>query len=156
DRLQLGREPVARHAASGQNRDQDALRIHPPRRNSIEWTSAASILAGHTPRRFTMSRSSRFVQTAALLCALFFALPLGAQTKSAEDEEGPVRRWGADAKAYVTAPLHAERKQWVKFGSTVAAIAFAYHQDDDIRAHFVPEGTPLSTTHDSHSAQDAL
>jgi membrane-associated phospholipid phosphatase len=102
-----------------------------------------------------MSPSSHSVRTAALLCLAIAALPLHAQTKDAQDE-GPVRRWGADAKAYVTAPLHAERKQWVKFGSTVAAIAFAYQHDDDIRAHFVPEGTPISTTHDSHSAQDAL
>ena len=102
-----------------------------------------------------MSSPSRFVRTVALLCLAIAALPLRAQTKDAQDE-GPVRRWGADAKAYVTTPLHAERKQWVKFGSTVAAIAFAYQHDDDVRAHFVPEGTPTSTTHDSHSAQDAL
>ncbi|MEO8466605.1 MAG: phosphatase PAP2 family protein [Gammaproteobacteria bacterium] len=102
-----------------------------------------------------MSRSSRFVGTVALLGLVLTALPLRAQTKDAQDE-GPVRRWGADAKAYVTAPFHAERKQWVKFGSTVAAIAFAYQHDDDVRAHFVPEGAPLSTTHDSHSAKDAL
>jgi hypothetical protein len=83
------------------------------------------------------------------------ALPLRAQTTDAQDE-GPVRRWGADAKAYVTAPLHAERKQWVKFGSTVAAIAFAYQHDEDVRAHFVPEGTPPSTTHNGHNTEDAL
>jgi membrane-associated phospholipid phosphatase len=98
---------------------------------------------------------SRLVRAAALLCVAIAALPLRAQTKDVQDE-GPVRRWGADAKAYVTAPLHAERKQWVKFGSTVAAIAFAYQHDDDVRAHFVPEGTPPTTTHDGHSTQDAL
>jgi hypothetical protein len=101
-----------------------------------------------------MSTPSRLVRSVALLCLAITALPLRAQTKDAQ-EEGPVRRWGADAKAYVTAPLHAERKQWVKFGSTVAAIAFAYQHDDDVRAHFVPEGTPTSTTHSSHSVQDA-
>ena len=90
-----------------------------------------------------------------MLCVAIAALPLRAQTKDTQDE-GPVRRWGADAKAYVTAPLHAERKQWVKFGSTVGAIAFAYQHDDDMRAHFVPQGTPLTTTHDGHNTQDAL
>ena len=102
-----------------------------------------------------MTPSSHWVRTAALLCLAIAALPLRAQTKDAQDE-GPVRRWGADAKAYVTAPLHAERKQWVKFGSTVAAIAVAYQHDDDVRAHFVPEGTPPATTHDGHNTQDAL
>jgi len=97
----------------------------------------------------------RLVRAVALLCLAIAALPLRAQTKNAQDE-GPVRRWGADAKAYVTAPLHAERKQWVKFGSTVAAIAFAYQHDEDVRAHFVPEGTPTSTTHNGHNTQDAL
>jgi len=101
-----------------------------------------------------MTPSSRSVRAVALFCLATAALPLRAQTKDQRDE-GPVRRWAGDAKAYVTAPLHAERTQWVKFGSTVAAIAFAYQHDDDMREHFVPQGT-LATTSGSHNTSDAL
>jgi hypothetical protein len=102
-----------------------------------------------------MSYAPRFVRVVSLLAALTASAALHAQTPT-ESDQGPVRRWGADAKAYVTAPLHAGRKQWVKFASTVAAIGVAYRHDDEVRAHFVPEGTPLSSTHDSHDSQDAV
>jgi len=102
DGFQRGREPVARHTASDQSRDQGALGIHPSRREYTRW---------HLARRFKMSTPSRLIRTVALMCLAITALPLRAQTKDAQDE-GPVRRWGADAKAYVTAPLHAERQQW--------------------------------------------
>jgi hypothetical protein len=90
-----------------------------------------------------------------VLVLVVATLPLRAQTKD-ERDEGPVRRWAGDAKAYVTAPLHAERKQWVKFGSTVAAIAFAYQHDDDAREHFVGQGTQPSTTPGAHNTSDAV
>src|SRR4029079_13427426 len=101
--------------------------------------------AAHTPRRFEMTPPLRSVRAVAFLCLAIAALPLHAQPKG-EPDEGPVRRWAGDAKAYVTAPLHAERTQWVKFGSTVAAIAFAYQHDNDMREHFVPQGTPATTS----------
>ena len=101
-----------------------------------------------------MIPTSHSVRAVAFLCLAIAALPLRAQTKD-ERDEGPVRRWGGDAKAYVTAPLHAEREQWVKFGSTVAAIAFAYQHDNDVRDHFVT-GTATSTTSGAHNTSDAL
>ncbi len=102
-----------------------------------------------------MKSRSRSIRAIALLCLVVATLPLRAQTQDDRDE-GPVRRWAGDAKAYVTAPLHAERKQWVKFGSTVAAIAFAYQHDNDARDHFVPQGTPAASTPGTHNTSDAF
>jgi membrane-associated phospholipid phosphatase len=62
---------------------------------------------------------------------------------------------GADAKSYVTAPLHAGRTQWIRFGGALAAIGLAYHHDDNFRDHFVPAGT-VSTDASSHDTADAL
>jgi membrane-associated phospholipid phosphatase len=64
-----------------------------------------------------------------------------------------------DAKAYVLAPLHATRPQWVRFGAVMGAVVFAYSLDDDVREHF---GTPLLPAgeepdmHDSGDAAPAL
>jgi membrane-associated phospholipid phosphatase len=93
-----------------------------------------------------------------MLCLALAGMSVHAQTAPPpqnEQDTGVARRWGADAKAYLTAPLHAERKQWVRFGSTVAAIAFAYQHDNDVRAHFVPEGA-TATTPNAHNTEDAL
>jgi PAP2 superfamily len=79
-----------------------------------------------------------------------------AQPTPAEPAEHGWRLVGSDAKAYVTAPLHAGRKQWVRFGSVVAAVGFAYHYDDRVRRHFVPDGTPPTGTADTRDAHDAL
>ena len=62
---------------------------------------------------------SRLVPTA-LLFFTCTVTALHAQTKG-EENEGPLRRWGEDARAYVTAPLHAHREQWVKFAGTVGS-----------------------------------
>jgi PAP2 superfamily len=101
-----------------------------------------------------MNHTSRLLRVVSLLAVLVATTALHAQTPD-ESANGPVRRWGADAKAYVTAPLHAGRKQWVRFASTVAAIGFAYQHDEEVRAHFAPEGTPPPGAHDSHDSQDA-
>ncbi len=101
----------------------------------------------------------RSLWPAALLGLLLGTTALHAQTEppQQDDQEGSiVRRWGSDAKAYITAPLHAGRPQWVKFGTTIAAIAFAYQHDDDVRAHFVPEGTATTTPPAAHNVEDAL
>jgi hypothetical protein len=99
------------------------------------------------------------VRLVALLCFSLTATSLHAQTQQPQQNEqdgGFLRRWGSDAKAYVSAPLHAERQQWVRFGSTVAAIAFAYQHDNDVRAHFVPQGATTPTTPNAHNTEDAL
>jgi MYXO-CTERM domain-containing protein len=61
---------------------------------------------------------------------------------------------GTDIKAYVTAPLHAERQQWVRFGATVGAVAVAYHYDEHVRQHFVPAGK--DNVPDTHDGSDAI
>ena len=101
------------------------------------------------------NRAPPFARIVLLLGAVAAIAPLHAQTP-AESDHRPARRWGADAKAYLTAPLHAGHTQWVKFASTVAAIGFAYQYDDDVRAHFVPAGVPPSSAHGSHDSQDAV
>ena len=58
-------------------------------------------------------------------------------------------------KAYVTAPLHAGRPQWVKFGAALGAVAFAYQFDDDVREHFDTVTAPIGTSPDTHDGRDA-
>ncbi len=47
-----------------------------------------------------------------------------------------------DAKAYYTAPLHWNKRDWEYFGGAVAAIAVAHHYDTQVRNHF-DQGSPL-------------
>lgn len=42
-----------------------------------------------------------------------------------------------DAKAYYTAPLHWDRRNWEFFGGALAAIAVAHHYDTQARTHYV-------------------
>ena len=42
-----------------------------------------------------------------------------------------------DAKAYYTAPLHWDRRDWEYFGGTLAAIAVTHHYDTQARTHYV-------------------
>jgi hypothetical protein len=41
-----------------------------------------------------------------------------------------------DAKAYVTAPLHWDRQDWLYFGGALAAVGVSHHYDDQVRVHF--------------------
>jgi hypothetical protein len=43
----------------------------------------------------------------------------------------------ADAKAYYTAPLHWNGRDWEYFGGALAAIAVAHHYDTQARTHYV-------------------
>jgi hypothetical protein len=70
--------------------------------------------------------------------------------------EGRARRVGGDVKAYVLAPLRAERPQWVRFGAAVGAIAFAYQFDDDVREHFESPLLPAGEEPDTRDEEDAL
>lgn len=72
---------------------------------------------------------------------------------AAESPHG-VKALAADIKAYVTAPLHAERPQWVRFGATLAAIGVAYEHDDNTRHHYVGSPAP-DPNHDTHDSSDA-
>ncbi|MGH7210475.1 MAG: phosphatase PAP2 family protein [Acetobacteraceae bacterium] len=49
-----------------------------------------------------------------------------------------------DAKAYYTAPLHWNGRDWELFGGALAAIAITHHYDTQARTHYVPgSGSPL-------------
>lgn len=61
----------------------------------------------------------------------------------------------SDAKDYVTAPLRAERRQWVRFGAALGAIAFAHQYDDDVREHFETVTLAPGTTPDTKDGRDA-
>jgi hypothetical protein len=73
-----------------------------------------------------------------------------------EGAEGRARRVGGDIKAYVLAPLRAERPQWVRFGAAVGAIVFAYQLDDDVREHFEAPLLPSGEEPDTRDGDDAL
>ena len=51
--------------------------------------------------------------------------------------ESLVDRTLRDAKAYYTAPLHWNGRDWEYFGGTLAAIAVAHHYDTQARTHYV-------------------
>ena len=61
----------------------------------------------------------------------------------------------SDVKDYVTAPLHARRQQWVRFGAALGAIAFAHQYDDDVREHFETVTVAPGTKPDTHDGRDA-
>jgi membrane-associated phospholipid phosphatase len=77
------------------------------------------------------------------------------ETERDATDRGPVRTVAADVKAYVTAPLHARRPQWVRFGAALGAVAFAYQFDDDAREHFETVTAPAGTSPDTHDGRDA-
>jgi len=76
----------------------------------------------------------------------------------ADDEEQSPGRLSAvatDVKLYVTAPLRAERPQWVRFGAALGAVAFAYQFDDDVREEFETVTAPPGVSPDTHDGRDA-
>ena len=84
--------------------------------------------------------------------------PAAAETGSAEREgpdDGKIHL-GSDVKAYVTAPLHARRAQWVRFGAVLGGIGAAYHYDADVRAHFQSGASLPSAPPDTHDSRDAV
>ena len=63
---------------------------------------------------------------------------------------------GADIKAYITAPLHLGRKQWIAFGAVVGGIAVAHHYDEDVRNHIGPGPAVPAEKPDTRDSNDAL
>ena len=61
-----------------------------------------------------------------------------------------------DVKCYFTAPIRWDERDWLYFGSAVAAVGLAYHYDGDVRTHFVGSGHALPKNSDAYSTQDAL
>lgn len=103
--------------------------------------AAASVTAGAQPAR-TDSATTESAQGPA---------PAGDTTAAPRG----FKLLATDIKAYVTAPLHAKRPQWVRFGATLAAIGVAHEHDDNTRNHYV--GTPPpDPNHDTHDSRDAV
>jgi membrane-associated phospholipid phosphatase len=121
-------------------------------------TRAAVYAACSESKRAALSRRARRRTRAwGVVAALAITGPAAAQTAAGGDhgDEGPAGL-GADIKAYVTAPIHAHRPQWVGFGAALGAIAFAHEYDDEVRAHFVPESAPQTGDTDTQDGADAL
>jgi membrane-associated phospholipid phosphatase len=100
-----------------------------------------------------------------LYAALAFAATIACSQTLAQqdvDDEGGGRAAtvASDVKNYVTAPLHARRPQWVRFGLGLGAVALAYRYDDDVREHFgtslLPEGIGPDTNSGGDAAPGAL
>jgi hypothetical protein len=98
------------------------------------------------------------------LLAALAAAALGISCAHAQDASDgpppPAKRsepgLGADIKAYVTAPLHADRKQWIAFGAVVGGIVVAHHYDEDVRNHIGPGPAVPAEKPDTHDSNDAL
>src|SRR5687768_15318614 len=111
-------------------------------------------------RRFIYERRARIgrsrLYAALALVATSVGLPLIAQQDEApESEAGRVATVAADVKDYVTAPLHARRRQWVRFGAALGAIALAHEYDDDVREHFETVSVAPGTKPDTKDGPDA-
>jgi membrane-associated phospholipid phosphatase len=82
--------------------------------------------------------------------------PLLAQEDEAPGSEpGRVATVAGDVKGYVTAPLHARRQQWVRFGVALGAVALAHEYDDDVREHFETVTVAPGTKPDTKDGPDA-
>jgi len=60
-----------------------------------------------------------------------------------------------DIKLYFTAPLRWDSRDWLYFGSTIAAVSIAHRYDDDVRTHFIVNQPGLATDTNSHGLSDA-
>ena len=61
-----------------------------------------------------------------------------------------------DAKAYYTAPLHWDGRDWAYFGGTLAAIAVTHHYDTQARTHYVQGSGSVLGPKRSGELTDAL
>lgn len=61
-----------------------------------------------------------------------------------------------DVKAYYTAPLHWNQRDWEYFGGTLAAIAVSHHYDTQARTHYVQGSASPLGPKASGSLTDAL
>jgi membrane-associated phospholipid phosphatase len=89
-----------------------------------------------------------------LAAALMLTTGLLPRIGSAEDfDAGTV--WD-DTKAYFTAPIHWNSRDWLFFGGSVAAVAAAHSFDDNVRKHFAIGDRAVLDGKDPHSTRDAL
>src|SRR5262245_39122043 len=91
-----------------------------------------TVICGRQYRRLVNSK----LYAAVALAATIAASAAAAQDETEAKEQGRVAMVATDAKDYITAPFHARRPQWVRFGVALGAIALAHEYDDDVREHF--------------------
>lgn len=106
-------------------------------------------------RRRTGLRSWKLYAAAALAATLAGSPLLAQQDEGPANEKGRVAMVASDVKDYVTAPLHARRQQWVRFGAALGAIALAHQYDDDVRDHFETVTVAPGTDADTKDGADA-
>src|SRR5688572_18041920 len=119
------------------------------RRNALR-----KLMCGRRHRRAGKECRPRLYAAVALV-ATSVCSATSAQQDDARSEPGRVATAAADVKDYITAPLHARRQQWVRFGAALGAIAFAHQYDDDVREHFETVTVEPGTKPDTHDARDA-
>jgi hypothetical protein len=96
-----------------------------------------------------------------LYAAAVLAATIGGWSAAAQEDEvgdsrqGRVAMVASDVKDYVTAPLHAGRRQWVGFGAAIGAIALAHQYDDDVREHFETVTVASGTEPDTRDVRDS-
>lgn len=97
----------------------------------------------------------RLYAAVALAATLAGSPLLAQQDEGPPNEKGRVAMVASDVKGFVTAPLHARRQQWVRFGAAVGAIALAHEYDDDVRDHFETVTVAPGTEPDTQDGRDA-
>jgi membrane-associated phospholipid phosphatase len=112
------------------------------------------VICERTHRRASSGRPRLYAALA--LAATSIGWPLLAQQDGPdENEKGRVATVATDVKDYVTAPLHARRQQWVRFGAALGAVALAHEYDDDVREHFETVTVAPGTKPDTDDGRDA-
>jgi hypothetical protein len=115
-------------------------------------TILVSLIGFATSRRARRPGAAVYaVATLACCCA-----PLAAAAQSTEPDAGPLGGVGAGVKAYVTAPLHARRAQWVKFGAVLGGVVAAYQYDEDVRESLLEDPSPAPADFDTRDGRDAV
>jgi membrane-associated phospholipid phosphatase len=87
--------------------------------------------------------------------AVFAALAVPVAASHAQAVQ-PREAW-EDTKAYFTAPLRWDARDWAVFGGTVAALGVAAQFDEDVREHFVDDDDPNALDgRDPRGTDDAI
>ncbi len=108
-----------------------------------------------SPKRVKMSLRAWVLFACASSAAT--AQDAGSVAKSPDAQDVPQTGFVADAKAYFTAPLHWDEKDWLYFGGTLAAIAASHHYDDQVRRHFTTgQYAGNLTSQSSSEGKDAI
>jgi PAP2 superfamily len=91
-----------------------------------------------------------------------WAIPGHAQEKAKDSNpqgegcEGRTSGFTSDVKCYVSAPLRWDGRDWIYFGSAVAAVGIAHHYDTDVRDHFTSGSNSSGNDSSSTDVEDAI